>query len=73
MSDTKKNVFGVANAKVDVADINAIGSDNPKVIIRNKTTCVVTWNNSDEMQRHFTKRQRLAWNRKRICCLRCGH
>ena len=62
MSGTKQNVFGVANAKVNVPNVSAVNSDDPKMIIRNKPTRVITGNNPDETQRHIAKRQKLLWS-----------
>jgi hypothetical protein len=49
VSGTDLNVFRIPDAKVDVADILAPGSQNAKVIIGHEAPRRLAWHNPDEL------------------------
>ena len=60
------NMLGVADSKIDVADIQTIDGGNAKVIRRNKIACRVAWDDSNKMQSYLTERQVLGRCRQRL-------
>jgi hypothetical protein len=73
VSGANSNMLRIANAKVDVADQHAAGSEDAKVVIRNKAVRRLTGHHTDELKRYVTRRQSLGWNWKRLSCEWRGH
>jgi hypothetical protein len=51
VSGANSNMLRIANAKVDVADQHAAGSEDAKVVIRNKAVRRLTGHHTDELKR----------------------
>lgn len=54
VSGTIANMLGISNAKIDVANIGAVRSQDAEVIRRDKIAWRIAGNKPDEMQSHLT-------------------
>jgi hypothetical protein len=73
VSGANSNMLRIADAKVDVADLHATGSQDAKVVIRNKAARRLAGYHTDELKRYVASRQSLGWNWKRLSCEWRGH
>ena len=67
------HMLRIADAKVDVADLHAAGSQDAKVVIRNKAARRLARHHTDELKRYVASRQSLGWTWKRLVGEWRGH
>ena len=65
VSGGNSNMLRIADAEVDVADLRAAGSQDAKVVIRNKTARCLAGHDTDELKRYVARRENPGWNWKR--------
>ena len=65
VSGGNSNMLRIADAEVDVADLRAAGSQDAKVVIRNKAARRLAGHHTDEPKRYVARRENPGWNWKR--------
>jgi hypothetical protein len=59
------NMVRIADAKIDMTDLRAVGSHYKEFVRRHKTARRLTRHNPDKSQRHLAGGQSLRWNWQR--------